>query len=160
MISKGEGITGDNKALVGVLIALCSVMVLLIGGIVVVKINQNDDVEPELVYEEEDVELTPKSSLEEYMNETNEQLNNAATNEEKAIIYTDRAAELLDRHLDGEGDYSEQILADAYKAEELDPSGDTAYAIYMYERELGSKKKANEYLKIAEERGHVAGGMG
>ena len=45
------------------------------------------------------------------------------------------------------------ILSDAYNAEKLNPTIWTAYNIYNYENDFGSKEKAEEYLDISKKRG-------
>lgn len=84
---------------------------------------------------------------------TNEQLDRTSDVQEKADIYAMRAGVLY--NMSDNGQYTQQILSDAYTAEELKPSGNTAYLIYYYEHEFGNDVVAEEYLKIAEERGEM-----
>ena len=74
--------------------------------------------------------------------------------EKKAVLYASRAGVLYNYDIENRSsEYSAQILADVYSAEELYPSGNTAYLIYYYEQEFGNDAVAKEYLKVAEERG-------
>ena len=87
---------------------------------------------------------------------TNKQIEATDDAETKAMIYESRAGVLYSFDAENENDeYKAQILSDVYSAEEYYPTGDTAYLIYMYEQAYGNTVVAEEYLKIAEERGET-----
>lgn len=145
--------------LIFILGGLCLVAIMLT-VFVIVKNNNNPDSDEETVFVEEDDDLTPDQSIDDYLTETEAELEKATTGEEKAAIYLDRAGELYRRQQIDEDNYTEEILSDAYKAEEIASSADTAYAIYYYEKRLGSSEVADKYLEIAKERGYTEGGRG
>lgn len=71
------------------------------------------------------------------------------SNEEKADSLIRRAALLYDYD---PVEYKDQIIADAYKAEELYPTPRSATFIYDMESRYGNKEKADKYLAIIYER--------
>ena len=159
----------ENRGLVILLGALGIVIIGLVVGIVVVKLQSSDntvivDGNDQTVDEYDTDEIEEeyiRPTVEEYMAEMEERISSAETDEEKAELYLSRAGELYIRQQTGEGDFSEAILEDAYMAERINPTMDTAYDIYVYESEFGDDKKAEQYLKLAEERGLVyEGGKG
>ena len=89
-----------------------------------------------------------------YINAMAQRIADAETNEQKAILHTDRANALLNRQDRGEGDFTDIILTDYLAAEELSPSLDTAVNLYFYYTELGDQTLADQYLQLAIDRGY------
>lgn len=151
----------ENKGLV-ILLGVLGVMIVgLVVGIVVVNVQGGGedvmvDESGQIIdeYSEDEIEEDyVRPALEEYMAEMEEKISLAKTDEEKAELYLSRAGELYLRQQLEEGDFSGMILADVYMAESIKPTIDTAYDIYVYEDEFGDIEKAEQYLKLAEERG-------
>lgn len=88
--------------------------------------------------------------------EYEDQIYDAKTDEEKAMLHSERAKALFDWLRATGENYHTLILEDAYAAEELNPTWETAYDIYRYERVFGdseaSEENAQKYAKIAKER--------
>lgn len=89
-----------------------------------------------------------------YINAMAQRIADAETNEQKAILHTDRANTLLNRQDRGEGDFTNTILTDYLAAEELNPSLDTAVNLYFYYTELNNQTLADQYLQLAVDRGY------
>ncbi|MBR1795830.1 hypothetical protein IJ765_01025 [Candidatus Saccharibacteria bacterium] len=84
--------------------------------------------------------------------EYEDQIYDAKTDEEKAMLYSERAKALHEWLIATGENYHTLILEDAYKAEKLNPTWETAYDIYRYETLFGSTEKAAEYAALAKER--------
>ena len=84
--------------------------------------------------------------------EYEDQIYDAKTNEEKAMLHSERAKALHEWLIATGENYHTLILEDAYKAEKLNPNWETAYDIYRYETLFGSTEKAAEYAALAKER--------
>lgn len=88
--------------------------------------------------------------------EYDEQIEKATSNEGKADAYTEKAMYLWDVTEIYEGrDYSEQVLENLNKAEELSPSARTAYNICLFlsgPEETGHSDQEVDYCQITEER--------
>lgn len=77
-----------------------------------------------------------------------------ATNDDvKAYIYLMRSSMLFNYNINSDNQYLEQMLSDAYSAENLSPTAQSAYRISVCEEVSGNKEKAEEYLNIAKDRG-------
>ena len=145
----------DRKGLIFLLGLLVMLIIGLVIGIIVVRIRNTEDEysQEETVEEyEKEKELLEKEQIERIIKETDEKLVNAKTDEERAYLYSSRAGNLYN-YTYGSNGYSEMILSDAYNAEKLNPTIWTAYNIYNYENDFGSKEKAEEYLDISKKRG-------
>ena len=152
---------GEKKELiwgVGFFLLIITIVCLIVAIIVVVgNKNSADDVEKEIE------RVTQFNGWEDYIANkdmegliefTNKEIEATDEAEVKAIIYASRAGVLYSFDAENENDeYKAQILSDVYSAEEYYPTGDTAYLIYMYEQAYGNTVVAEDYLKIAEERG-------
>ena len=152
---------GEKKELiwgVGFFLLIITIVCLIVAIIVVVgDKNSVDDVEKEIE------RVTQFNGWEDYIANkdmegliefTNKEIEATDEAEVKAIIYASRAGVLYSFDAENENDeYKAQILSDVYSAEEYYPTGDTAYLIYMYEQAYGNTVVAEDYLKIAEERG-------
>ena len=143
----------NNQTLVFVLIVLCILILgLTAGNIAIGFINNtkeptNNNVSEELVDE-----------LNNYIAETNESIANATSDEEKAILYATIAASIYNNTRDyNDSVFREQILENAYMAEELFPTAGTAHMVYIYESRFGNQEKAKYYYDLAIERGYTEG---
>ena len=139
---------------------LCLVVIGLVVGITITKINEktgsSDEEEinaEEYALKEEEELKAQYVSTEEYIEEMRKKIEKAETKEEEAQLYMERAEELYGRQASEEGDYKKQILADAYKAEELAPSAETAFFISVVESDFGNEEKAAKYEELAGKRG-------
>lgn len=90
-------------------------------------------------------EDNPKSAIEIYQ----KSIDSYNNNEKKSMAYIQRAAELYSYYGDK---YKDQILADAYKAEEIYPSPQSATFIYQMETKFGNIAVAEKYSAIIDER--------
>lgn len=154
---EAKGKTESNRGLVIALAVLVVVMVGLVVGIIVARLNNNgtgEVSEGESSSGEDEVARLERieRGKEEIMAETDEALARANTDEEKGIVYSNRAGELYNLTIGGD-ELKKEILASAYEAETLAPTAMTAYNIYVYESSYGDTQKAEEYLIIAKERG-------
>lgn len=140
--------------------ALLLIVVICAVAVVVTTMSKNDSVD--VGVEEPEYggvldswgEYVANKDMEGLVELTNKQLDATSDAETKAVIYSARAGALYSFDVEeGSDKYKDQILSDAYKAEETYPTSDTAYLIYMYEQAYGNTAVAEEYLKIAEERG-------
>ena len=93
-------------------------------------------------------------STDDYCKEMDEKIAKAENKAEKAQLYIEKAEELYARQASEERDLTKIILADLYKAEEIAPDANTAWMIFAAENDFGDEKKAEEYLKIAKDRGY------
>ena len=84
--------------------------------------------------------------------EYEDQIYDAKTNEEKALLHSERAKALYEWLIATGENYHTLILEDAYKAEKLNPTWETAYDIFRYEAIFGDAETAKEYGAIARER--------
>lgn len=142
--------------------ALLLIVAICVVAIVATTMSKNDSVdvgveEPEYgdVFDSWG-EYVANKDMEGLIELTNKQLEATDDVETKAVIYASRAGMLYDFDVEeGASRYKDQVLFDVYKAEEFYPTGDTAYLIYVYEQAYGNDTVAEEYLKIAEERGEA-----
>ena len=151
----GLGEKRERKILVGILAGLCVVALTL--GVVVVVMSLNTDSSKQ-VSEENGNEIAENNEvldteLNNYMNEMEIKIENAGTSEKKAELLIERAKGAHDICSEDFEGYKDAILSDAYTAEQISPSAESAYLIYKFESELGNKEFANQYLELARERG-------
>ncbi|MBR2766679.1 hypothetical protein IKD67_01155 [Candidatus Saccharibacteria bacterium] len=147
---------GKSRWLVAALFSLLFLIVGLIISIIVVKENQKEYI----AKQEEEIEAVvsggeaTEDQLNNYIKDVDKQIAEASTNDEKAKLYADRASYLCSYISRPEFEkYKEQILSDAYKAEELNPTAFSAYNISYYERMFGNEEQVNQYYDLAKERG-------
>ena len=166
----------DNKhinfKLKSILIGLCFLITILASVAITVAIMTNTKcncTESEEESEEEDYNLViedEESSEEEpvapdqIISQSNELIGRATTNEEKGELLLNRAITLWNYNPNPENDKKDVILTDLAQAETLNPTMESAWWIYHIEKELGNTERANEYLRIAEERGYDGQGAG
>lgn len=91
--------------------------------------------------------------LEELIRETDKALAAATNDVVKADIYMIRANALFNYNEINDNEYLEQMLSDAYSAENLNPTAQSAYRIYVGEKARGNEEKAEEYFEKAKGRG-------
>lgn len=111
--------------------------ILIIALVVVILIVNNHPVDP---------------ALDLINQEFNTQLSEAKNDAERAEAYSSRAGSLYNLMQDSGTDYKSEILKDAYKADELNPTAFSALNISGYEEEFGDTKKSEEYYEIFKER--------
>lgn len=153
-----------NKKLWVLLGILCVTIIGLTIGIVMNLHNQKSDIqiqekeetetETNELYEKEKEEAINQPTAEEYIVEIDRRISEAMDAESKAELYISRAEELYSRNNVGEGDFRKQILDDLYEAEEIAPSGKTAWMLYNFESLFGHSDIANRYYDLAIERGY------
>ena len=147
---KGSG----NRGLVVLLSVLCFVICGLIAGIIVV-INNN-----RLVLntpEEASAYLTNFGNADDikpYVEAADRALEAATNNDVKAKIYSMRAGVIFNYNGTDKESYYEQMLSDAYNAEEIKHSAESAYMIYVCETRVGNDEKSRVFFEIAKERGY------
>ena len=152
-MSEGRKDSG-NKGLVILFLVLCFVICGLITGIIVV-INNN-----RLVLntpEEASAYLANFGNADDikpYVEAADRALEGATNNDVKAKIYSMRAGVIFNYNGIDKESYYEQMLSDAYNAEEIKHSADTAYMIYICEEKVGNDEKSKEYYEVAKERGY------
>lgn len=157
---KGFWADKNKRNLLIVFIIIALLVLVLIGFMIAQQVIRKNSDRSSQTNEEVDLVSWPDEMLitisrlgvKGYLAETDKQIESITSSEEKAYIYKKRAFDLYKEMEKGE-DLSKLILADVYKAEEINPTIDSAYNIYYFEDKIGSKEKANEYLRIAEERG-------
>ena len=143
-----------------------AVMSIVIMGVVVVSIFLVRNSQLEGIDETEQVEQEEQSygweefianrDAEGLIETSNKQIELTSDNEVISDIYTTRAGVLYGFDLEDDSvDYGVQILSDIHSAEECYPTGDSAYMVYVYEQIYGDVVVADEFLKIAEERGET-----
>lgn len=160
--SRRSDMTKDGRIrrnLGGLLMALCGVIAVLVIAIVIVAIIQNNTTDEDTTegdFYEDVSEIEKEEELEagadELIGYMDELIENAKSNEEKADLYLERAADLYNMQMNEEGDFAEMILSDARKAEELFPTIQSALDLYTYESEFGNPDEANKYYNLAVER--------
>lgn len=153
MVERGrvEERKASNRWLVIILILLC----LVAGGIIAAIIFQKNKVEID-TYEEavEYVwEYVENDDTEGFIDAAERAINGAKTDEVKADIHSIRAGELYNLVTSGNEQYLDMMKKDLYGAENLHPTADTAYGIYIYESEFGDPNIGEQYLRLAKERG-------
>ncbi len=153
---------GQHRGLVGVLSILVVIIIGLVGSIIAINIiNQKKQAAFDAL---EDAVISGDAStdvLSQYIMEVDNKINETENNQEKAALYSERAGYVSVYAEDWEDDkLKEIVLADAYKAEELNPTAETAYSIYFYEREFGNKEKSDYYYNLSTERGMKHEGRG
>ncbi len=84
--------------------------------------------------------------------EYEDQIYDAKTDEEKALLHTERAKALYEWLIATGENYHTLILEDAHNAEKLNPTWETAYDIFRYEAIFGDTETAEKYGAIARER--------
>ncbi len=152
-----------HKKLYLVLGVLCLVAIGLSVGIMMMNNNAKEQEDEEMSEEEMDAEAEAFAaqereelyvSTDDYCKEMDEKIAQAENKAEKAQLYIEKAEELYARQASEERDLTKIILADLYKAEEIAPDANTAWMIFAAENDFGDEKKAEEYLKIAKDRGY------
>lgn len=157
----------SQKKMYLILSVLFLVAIGLVVGIVVLNSQEKDELSGEgmteeemdaeaeaFAIQEEESERNNYISTDDYYKEMDEIITRAETKEEKSQLYIERAEELYARQASEERDLTKMILADVYKAEEVAPSADTAWMIYLVESNIGDGEKAETYLEIAKKRGY------
>lgn len=152
---KGKKKIAANKKLFFAIAILFSLILGLICGIVVVNIiNRNSQMSAEKI---EDIVLEGGATMrqiEQYIANTDEKIKNAKTDEEKAELYSERSSKLYNYIESTKNDIvKDRVFSDAYMAEKLNPTIDTAANIYYYENTYGNKEQAERYLQEAKDRG-------
>ena len=156
---KGAKQRGSNRGLWALLGGLGCVICVL--TVVLVVMQSSHPVEPEKeetaqgeLISDDWSEYIINRDVNELIGMTNRQIESASDNETKSTIYSYRAAALYSFDVESESaEYGDQILSDAYNAEEYYPTDKTAYLVYFYEQIYGDPVVAEEYLNIAKERG-------
>lgn len=152
-MSEGRKDSG-NKGLVILFLVLCFVICGLITGIIVV-INNN-----RLVLntsEEASAYLANfgnADNIKPYVEAADRALEGATNNDVKAKIYSMRAGVIFNYNGIDKENYYEQMLSDAYSAEEIKHSAESAYMIYVCETRVGNDEKSRVFFEIAKERGY------
>lgn len=155
MVDSVERENSSNKKLKFLLAVLLMAIIGFAGGIITASIiNQNSRISEEKI---QDLVLEGRattSQLEQYISDFDKRIARAETKEEKAELYSERGSNLYNYiDLNENETIKNQVFADAYLAEELNPTVDTAVNIYYYENEYGSKERAEHYLQEAKNRG-------
>lgn len=152
----------QRSGLINVLVILCVIILGLIVCIIIVNLNnQNlhmsfDELEDLVISGEADSDL-----LNQYIDEINDKIEKTDNSQEKAVLYSERAGYISIYASKWNDDKLKvDVLTDAYKAEELNPTADTAYDVYFYEREFGDEEKSNQYYNLSVERGMKYEGKG
>ena len=97
-------------------------------------------------------DLSPEE-LTKYIELSNTEIENAPNNKTKSDMYLNRAG-LISNYLNyPDYDFKAQVLSDAHKSEELNPTAYTAFFLSQCEQNYGDEAIAQEYRKIADERG-------
>lgn len=142
--------------LFGCLIFLLVVAVGLAVAFVVMKGKSDIVDEPEQainVFEEiASGNLSPEK-LEEYIKLSEAEIESASDDKTKSEMYLNRAGLVSNYLSNPEYDFKAQVLSDAQKAERLNPTAYTAFFLSQCEQNYGDEAKAQEYRKIADERG-------
>ena len=188
MVNMKETNTKDNnRNLVVILCLLLTVILGLIVGIVLVnrslgtKTSEDQESQDIIVYDDgeeddasgigaddvvfDDVVDDPvgdAKDMDGIVEKMQQAIDEAVDNESKSIMLLNRAYMMYNATLDGETKYNEQILRDAYLAEKINPTIQTAIGIHEFEKAFGDTDKAEEYLEIAKGRGYIeqVGGEG
>lgn len=159
---KKEQKTGSNRGILALFVVLGVAVCGLIAGIVAITmgnnkfvINTNDEA---LAYLADYVGMNDPEG---FIEAGDRALAAAASDDVKAYIYATRSGMLYNYNLNDNNIYLEQMLSDAYNAESLSPTAETAYMISVSEELAGNKEEAEEYLEKARERGLLdSGGRG
>lgn len=154
----GEGDTvnktqkNGNKKLLVLLAFLCVIICGLVVGIIIVNNNtlRLSNYNEALDYLAEYIGSEDPNT---FIEATDRALVAATNDSVKADIYLMRAGTLYNYSIGKDDEYLDQMLADAYKAESLNPTAQSAYNVSVYESMAGNEAKSEEYLKIAKERG-------
>ncbi len=93
-------------------------------------------------------------NIEPYIEAANRALDAATNDDVRAEIYSMRAGVIFNYSGDDQGNYYGQMLSDAYNAEEIKHSDETAYIISICEGKVGNDEKSKEFFEIAKERGY------
>ena len=126
------------------------VIVGLVVGVVVVNVqNSNSGTETDSEMDEDPDNLSQIG----YTEQMKQKIESASSAEEKGKLYQDLAAGLWAYNSSKDNPYMNEIMEYIYKSEELNPTMYSAQWIYYYEYQLGNMERAEEYKKIAEERG-------
>lgn len=96
--------------------------------------------------------LSPEE-LTKYIELSNTEIENAPDNKTKSDMYLNRAGSISNYLNYPDYDFKAQVLSDAHKSEELNPTAYTAFFLSQYEQNYGDEAIAQEYRKIADERG-------
>lgn len=143
-----------NKGLWILLSALCLMICGLVVGIIVVVNNEANTLRIETCEEATSYlyEGFNADDMKAFLAKSEEML--AATDdvEIKVCIYSDRFSALYN-NMDGSDEYMAQMMSDAYALEEIKQDASSAYNIYKAEIMAGNIDKADEWQKIAEDRG-------
>lgn len=146
------------------LLGLCFVIILLVVVLVLVNTlggrcecdcEEAGEGEYEIVVEDEAEE--GEISVKDYIAEVDAAINKTDDAEEKAELYISRAIKLWYVDPSANNGQMEKIVSDLKKAEELDPSMESAWWLYYIEEARGNQELAKQYLSLAEERGYEPG---
>lgn len=163
----GEGDTvnktqkNGNKKLLVLLAFLCVIICGLVVGIIIVVVNNNNESsgDNDLVLNScEDVQgyladYQDIDNLESFIIATDKALAVSTNDEVKFCVYSSRFGMLYNYSVTNGDDYITQVVDDAYAMESISPTAKTAYNIYISEKMADNVDKAEEWLKVAEERG-------
>lgn len=145
--------SGGNRGLIVLFSVLCFVICGLIAGIIVVinNILVLNTPEEALAYL---ADYGNADDIEPYIEAANRALDAATNDDVRAEIYSMRAGVIFNYSGDDQSDYYEQMLSDAYSAEEIKHSAESAYMIYVCETRVGNDEKSRVFFEIAKERGY------
>ena len=145
----------EHKVLYVILATLCATALIL--GVIIIAKNLNNKSQTAETQDTTSTETqeseTTNAELDNYINEMEEKIQSAGTNEEKAELLMERAKGTYDICSGRFEEYKDIILSDTYTAEQISPSAESAYLIYKFESELRNEDFANQYLELARERG-------
>ncbi len=158
----GLGEKRERKILVGVLAGLC-VIALILGVVIIARglnSTKNGTVAETQSTENQDSKTT-NAELDNYITEIERKIQNAETNEEKAKLYLEKSMKVASSCIEQCESYYKTALSDAYKAEEVSPSAESAWLISNFEMlSGGNEQNAERYRELAEERGMNIEGAG
>lgn len=98
------------------------------------------------------------ADIDSYIKEMDTKIASAETDEQKAELYSERAKYLSKyTYLSGDKSYIDELLSNATMADQLSPSTNSIYYLYVLEKEYGSSEKAEEYYKTLNERSQEEG---
>lgn len=152
--------TSHSGKLIALLVCLCLAIVGLVAANIAVYITgdkKNKTTESSLDQHENilPIDYFSKGDIDGGIEAFTRQIENAQTDEEKSNLYRFLATELYHALANDNqnSQYIELMLQSAHKADDFNPTIDTAYTIYLCEDKFGDKEVAIEYLNLAKERG-------
>ena len=153
----------EHKVLYVILATLCATALIL--GVIIIAKNLNNKSQTAETQDTTSTETqeseTTNAELDNYINEMEEKIQSAGTNEEKAELYLERSTKVANGCIEQCESYYKTALSDAYKAEENSPSAKSAWLIFNFEiLSGGDEQTAEQYRKLAEERGMNIEGAG